>query len=163
MKKEITKHMLIKASEDYLAIWKYIADLPNGAMVEYSQIEKDLCIEMDSKGRAKLFRACKSSGREYKLIKNVGYKFADGKSAMEIVNHGINKVGNSLERLKHTQINIKIDIYEDMSSEDKREFNFKSSVTNAILESVEGAKRLNNINKSPKLAELKPMIPEENQ
>ncbi len=161
MKKELSTRAQLNASEEYIKLFQYIVDVPNGTMVEYSQIQKDTGIKMTTQNRNRLHRACVASGREYINIRNIGYKFADGANAMGIIGNAINRLGNAAMRTKRTHINIKIDIYEEMSAEDKQKFNFTESVTNAMTASIENSRRLKEINKPRQLSEPKPIIPDD--
>jgi hypothetical protein len=160
MQREISKQQLIKASDEYLKIWRYIVELPNGAIVEYQTLEDELGIKMNQSNRLKFHHACVQSGRAYQLIRGIGYKFADGNNAIGIVNEGIGRVGNSITRLRRTHINIKIDVYEEMTPEDKQRFNFTESFTNAISSSIENNKRLKELNKPKQISEAKPLLPD---
>lgn len=161
MKKELSKKQLIKASKEYIKLWEYIIDLPNGSTVEYAEIEKTLGIKMTAANKAKLHKACVNSGREYSLIRQIGYRLADGETALGVVHNRINSVGNSLTRLKRTHINIKVDIYEEMSPEDKQRFNFTESLTNAISNSLDNSRRLKELGKLKKLSDGKPELPQD--
>jgi hypothetical protein len=157
MNKDLSAQAKRMASKTYIDLFNYIINIPNGTLVEYSAVERDTGIEMLPKNKARLHDVCKASGREYLLVKGIGYQLADGHNAITIVNTGINKVGHSIVRLKKTHINIKIDIYQEMTSEDKQKFLFTESVTNAINESISSGLR-----SKPKMREIvesKPLLP----
>lgn len=116
---------------------------------------------MTAANKAKLHKACVNSGREYSLIRQIGYRLADGETALGVVHNRINSVGNSLTRLKRTHINIKVDIYEEMSPEDKQRFNFTESLTNAISNSLDNSRRLKELGKLKKLSDGKPELPQD--
>jgi hypothetical protein len=161
LKKELSKHALIKASEDYIKIFKYVSDLPNGTLIEYQHIREETGVDMNEYlNKQKLHHALQACGREYKTIPTVGYKLADGENATEIINTGIGKVANSFKKLKRTHINIKIDVYEEMPDEEKRRFIMTEAVTNTINDAISNSFKSLAVSKEIRqLTESKPIIP----
>jgi hypothetical protein len=58
---------MAKISQEYLALLRYVTNLPEGSSVIYDDVERDTSVKMDktSGNRQKLARAIDKSGRDY--------------------------------------------------------------------------------------------------
>jgi hypothetical protein len=155
---EISKRTQDKASEDYLKLLNYVSELPQGEMIVYSEIELLLDIKMDASGKDKLRRAIISCGKEYSLVKNIGYKLAQPDSCMPILGTQILRIKSAAKVAKRKHENLS-DFYGSLTEDEQRGFNYAGAIIGAIAEASNKDKNI--FSKDiRKIADSKPLLPD---
>lgn len=155
----ISRRSQARASEEYLKLLEYVAELPHGAIIEYQFVEKDLKIHMDLSGKQKLRRAIINSGRAYSVIDTIGYQLAQADMSMGILARRLISIDNDVKRADQTQKVIRDSFYQELKPDEKKAVNFLGATFGAIRQAAESGKKLYSPDKKL-LAQQNIVIPE---
>ena len=137
-----TRTSLQQASDEYLKLLGYVADLPEGAEVRYEDVERSLGIKMTQGNRQKLRRAIAASGKECTTSPNIGYRLADLGTAMPIMVDGVRKIDRAVRRGERRYQVIDQQFYDRLPPEEQAGVRFVGAAYGAIRLAADHGKKV---------------------
>lgn len=138
---------MFKASQTMLELKSFFSDIPDGAMVEYADIQSKTGVQMDNKGKGYMRSALKSLNREYCCIPGVGIELDSPGNAMQIVSGRARSIDSSLRRANKSSRNMFEKHYQEMDEKDRERLGACVSLFGAVSAVAKG---LTKIYKKPK-------------
>jgi hypothetical protein len=101
-----TNSNIFEASEEFIALEKYISSVPPGSVLSWMKIQQDTGIAMNENNKQKLRGAMHKGRIEYIPIHGQGIKLADPLCGVEVVGRRMLKIDNSVKRGERSNTNI---------------------------------------------------------
>jgi hypothetical protein len=129
-------------SADYLSLISYVAEQPDGALLEYAVVEDATGVQMDRRGRSKLRQAIRYLRRECAVIVNVGYHLAVPGMVRPLMAHRLLKVDNAVLRADRTRRVLQERFWDDLPESDRQQFLLQMSALGTIKLAMENGRRV---------------------
>lgn len=132
-----------KMSDEYVKLLAHVVDQPDGAILNYEEVQSATGINMDTQtNRSKLRQAILRSGKEYSVIPTVGYQLADSSTAMGILTHKLLRIDTSVRRANRAQTVVQQQFFDELDEDERKGVLFLGAVFGAIRTAAENGKKL---------------------
>lgn len=132
---------IAQLSEDYLRLVALVDSMPHGQMLEYLFVEDATGVRMDTRGKDQLRRAILRCGREYSVVRSVGYHLASSDTAMGILVEKLGAIDRRVKRADRATQTVQHSFLAEMPEPQQKAVIFLGSVFGAIRLAADTGKR----------------------
>lgn len=133
---------MFKASDDMLKVREFFSDIPDGANVDYHDIEKSTGIKMNNRGKGLMRSALNGLKREYYCRKGEGIVLDSPDNAMVITSARGSRISSSIKKANKTSKNMLVKHYEKMNETDRERLSAFASLLGAVSAVSSGLKEI---------------------
>jgi len=135
---------IARISEEYLTLVNLVQETPPGTLLDYAQVEDATGVPMGigMPGRSMLRRAILRTGREYSVIRGVGFVTASKDNAMGILVHQLGGIDRKVKRADRATRVVRDAFIDEMPEPQQKAVMFLGSVFGAIRMAAENGRRL---------------------
>jgi len=133
---------LSRLSRESLILRQYVEAMPPGTLLEYSAVAAETGIPMTRINKNKLRSGILAVGKEYEVIRHIGYRLACRTNAIDVLSHRLASIDSRVKRADRTRTVIQSQFYDQLTVPEQRGVLFLGAVFGAIRVAAENGRKI---------------------